>query len=76
MKTNQLLLAAAAFASLALFSFAGPSPEFWGKVNSQNKPAYQGRWAASAVAAPAQTQPAPAVAASNCVTCSCCAKKA
>jgi hypothetical protein len=71
MKTNKLLLAAAAFAGLALFSFAGPGPEFWGNVNSQNKPVYQGRWASSAVPA----QPAPAVVAANCATCSCCAKK-
>ena len=75
MKTNKLLLAAAAFTGLALFSFAGPGPEFWGKVNSQNNPAYQGRWASSTVTVPAPAQPAPAVVAANCATCSCCAKK-
>jgi hypothetical protein len=45
MKATKLLFAAAAFASLASLSFAGPGPEYWARMNKNQKPAsYPSIW--------------------------------
>jgi hypothetical protein len=80
MKSSQLLLAAAAFASLASLSFAGPGPEYWARMNQNQKPAsYPSIWRTKAPAeAAVKAQPAAKTAgavAASCATCECCAKK-
>ncbi len=64
MKANKLLLAAAAFAGLALLSFAGPGPDYRARMTESAK---------ARAAAPAKIQPATPVA--SCAACSCAAMK-
>jgi len=77
MKATQRLLAAAAFASLASLSFAGPGPEYWARMNAFNqKASYPSIWQNMATAeTTAKATPAAEVTA-TCANCECCAKKA
>jgi hypothetical protein len=78
MKTAKLLLAAAAFASLASVSLAGPGPEYWARMNKNQKPAsYPTIWRTQADAntkAQAAAKPV-AETAAGCTACQGCAKK-
>ena len=74
MKTTKLLVFAAALTGLATLSFAGVAPDYSTRMNDAAKRAYQGRWAASNVTAPAKAAPAPAVAA-TCTACQGCVAK-
>ncbi len=66
MKATKLLLAAAAFAGLVVFSFAGPGPEYWARMteNAKNK---------ATIEAKAKVESAAKVAV--CAACSCLAMK-
>lgn len=78
MKATKLLLAAAAFASLASLSIAGPGPEYWARMNKNQKPAsYPTIWRTKADAdTKAQAAAKPAVeTAAGCTACQGCAKK-
>lgn len=78
MKATKLLLAAAAFASLASLSIAGPGPEYWARMNKNQKPAsYPTIWRTKADAdtkAQAAAKPV-AETAAGCTACQGCAKK-
>jgi hypothetical protein len=80
MKASKLLLAVAAFASLASLSFAGPGPEYWARMNKNEKPAsYPTIWRTKASAettlkAPPAAKTAAEVA-TSCASCECCVKK-
>lgn len=72
MKASKLLLAAAAFASLATLSLAGPGPEYWARMKQNQKPASP----PSIQQTKAQTAAKPAAeVATACTACQGCAKK-
>lgn len=78
MKATKLLIVAAAFAGFASLSFAGPGPEYWARMNqNQKKPAsYPTIWRTKAPetkAAPA-AKPASEVA-TSCTSCQGCQAK-
>jgi hypothetical protein len=78
MKATKLLFAAAAFASLASLSFAGPGPEYWARMNKNQKPAsYPSIWQTKASAeTKAQVAAKPAgEKGMACADCQGCAKK-
>ncbi|MFZ5494290.1 MAG: hypothetical protein ACOZE5_03005 [Verrucomicrobiota bacterium] len=70
MKATKLLIAAAAFASLASLSFAGPGPEYWARMAeaAKNRASLTAK---TKLATPAKAAPAPAVS-SACTACSGC----
>lgn len=76
MKATKLLIAAAAFAGLAAFSFAGPGPEYWARTNPKAQTVNPTRAAKPATESKATraTTPAKEIAAS-CAACECCQAK-
>jgi hypothetical protein len=80
MKATKLLIASAAFASLAALSFAGPGPEYWARMNAAAKKAkpasYPSIWQNKSAETKAKPAAKPAAeTATTCAPCGCCAKK-
>lgn len=74
MKTTKILIAAAAFVSLASLSIAGPGPEYWARMNSKAQTSYPTIWRTKATETKATPAATSAVAA-GCTSCQGCQAK-